>query len=35
MRTVFTGGRLFDGTETLRAADLAVEDGRLVSGGPA
>jgi imidazolonepropionase-like amidohydrolase len=34
MRTVFRGGRLFDGTGTLRAADLAVEDGRIVDIGP-
>jgi imidazolonepropionase-like amidohydrolase len=34
MRTVFRGGRLFDGTATLQAADLVVEDGRVVDVGP-
>jgi imidazolonepropionase-like amidohydrolase len=30
MRTVFRGGRLFDGTATLRTADVVVEDVRIV-----
>ena len=34
MRTVFRGGRVFDGTATLRTADLAVQDGRFVDIGP-
>jgi imidazolonepropionase-like amidohydrolase len=33
-RLLFRGGRLFDGSATLRAADLAVEDGRIVVVGP-
>ena len=34
MRTVFRGGRLFDGTAELKAADLAVEDGWIKVVGP-
>jgi imidazolonepropionase-like amidohydrolase len=34
MRTVFRDGRPFDGTATLRSADIAVEDGRIVDLGP-
>ncbi|MGH2406794.1 MAG: amidohydrolase family protein [Candidatus Limnocylindrales bacterium] len=34
MRTVFTGGRLFDGTARLKAADVAVEDGWIKEIGP-
>jgi imidazolonepropionase-like amidohydrolase len=35
MRTVFTGGQLFDGTGApTAAADVAVEDGRIVDVGP-
>jgi imidazolonepropionase-like amidohydrolase len=33
-RTVFTGGRIFDGSATLATADVAVEDGRIVDVGP-
>jgi len=33
-RTVFGGGRVFDGTTTLPAADVAVEDGRIAAVGP-
>ena len=33
-RTVFRGGRVFDGSATLVAADVAVEDGRIVDVGP-
>ena len=34
-RTVFRGGRVFDGSATLAAADVVVEDGRIVDVGPA
>jgi imidazolonepropionase-like amidohydrolase len=34
MRTVFRGGRLFDGTASLRAADVVIEDGWIVDVGP-
>src|SRR3972149_6187612 len=33
-RTVFRGGRVFDGTATLASADVVVEDGRIVDVGP-
>ncbi|MET1231870.1 MAG: amidohydrolase family protein [Candidatus Limnocylindrales bacterium] len=33
-RTVFTGGRVFDGSAKLAAADVVVEDGRIVDVGP-
>ena len=33
-RTVFRGGRVFDGSATLAAADVVVEDGRIVDVGP-
>jgi imidazolonepropionase-like amidohydrolase len=33
-RTVFSGGRVFDGSATLVSADIAVEDGRIVDIGP-
>ena len=34
-RTVFTGGRVFDGTGApLAEADVAIEDGRIVEVGP-
>ena len=33
-RTVFRGGRVFDGSATLATADVAVEDGRIVDVGP-
>ena len=34
MRTIFRGGRLFDGTADLAVADLAVEEGRIAAIGP-
>jgi imidazolonepropionase-like amidohydrolase len=33
-RTVFTGGRVFDGSATLATADVAVDDGRIFDVGP-
>ena len=33
-RTIFRGGRVFDGSATLATADVAVEDGRIVDVGP-
>ncbi|MFI5262714.1 MAG: amidohydrolase family protein, partial [Candidatus Limnocylindrales bacterium] len=33
-RTVFSGGRIFDGTAALPTADVAVEAGRIVAVGP-
>ncbi len=33
-RTVFKGGRVFDGSAELASADIAVEDGRIVDVGP-
>jgi N-acyl-D-aspartate/D-glutamate deacylase len=34
-RTVFTGGRVFDGTgAAISDADVAIEDGRIVDVGP-
>ena len=33
-RTVFKGGRVFDGSATLAASDVVVEDGRIVDVGP-
>jgi imidazolonepropionase-like amidohydrolase len=33
-RTVFSGGRVFDGSATLVAADIAVDGGRVVDVGP-
>ena len=33
-RVVLAGGRVFDGTTALPAADVAVEDGRIVDVGP-
>jgi imidazolonepropionase-like amidohydrolase len=33
-RQLFRGGRVFDGSTTLREADVAVEDGRIVEVGP-
>ena len=33
-RTLFSGGRVFDGSATLVEADIAVEDGRIVDIGP-
>ena len=32
-RTVFRGGKVFDGTTVLPAADVVVEDGRIVEVG--
>jgi len=33
MRTLFSGGRLFDGSGTLSEADVVMEDGRFVEVG--
>jgi len=33
-RTIYTGGRVFDGGATLATADVLVEDGRIVDVGP-
>ena len=33
-RTVFSGGRVFDGSANLATADIAVDDGRIVDIGP-
>lgn len=33
-RTVFSGGRVFDGSADLKVADIVVEDGRIVDIGP-
>ena len=33
-RTIFRGGRVFDGSATLAGADVVVEDGRIIDVGP-